>query len=63
MTKKENLIIMELVEQIDRIEEILNDLFATPEEMAESEYIGIPTDTVKKIESYLKHSIDVMGIS
>jgi len=63
MRKKENIIIMELVEKIDRIEAILNDLFAEAGDIEELGYIGIPTDTIKKIERYLKHSIDVMGIS
>ena len=61
MSKEELKIILKVVEKIEKIENILEELFPMQEDSQTT--ITIPSDTMKKIEDFIGDSVKLLGVS
>tara|TARA_R100000278_G_scaffold114007_1_gene92384 strand:+ start:2243 stop:2428 length:186 start_codon:yes stop_codon:yes gene_type:complete len=61
MSKKEMEILVQLTKKIEKIEDILEELFPAQEDSDVT--IVIPSDTMKKIEDFMGSSVKLLGVS
>tara|TARA_Y100000593_G_C4176816_1_gene269920 strand:- start:546 stop:731 length:186 start_codon:yes stop_codon:yes gene_type:complete len=61
MSEKDQEILLKLVEKIEKIENILEELFPMQEDSQTT--ITIPSDTMKKIEDFIGDSVKLLGVS
>tara|TARA_Y100001938_G_C7719622_1_gene249368 strand:+ start:295 stop:480 length:186 start_codon:yes stop_codon:yes gene_type:complete len=61
MSEKDQEILLKVVEKIEKIENILEELFPMQEDSQTT--ITIPSDTMKKIEDFIGDSVKLLGVS